>query len=340
MILRGSIAALLLATAAARAAGPFGSDQSGLPMTSAVFRAWASRVVAVAHPIAGSGGFANDDSYEPSDASAVLGRPDDEGANNAHVFSLGNGGSVVVAFDEAIHDGSGPDFAVFENGFSDGTPRIGDTNRYTFAELAFVEVATTTNAWACFPSQYFGTNFIFNFNGMTNNNWASQDVTLIDGLAGKHVCELGTPFDLSALRNLSVVTNGSVNLNNIRFVRITDVIGDGSRLDSSNRPIYDPYFSSTSGWPNGASPSAFDGFDLRAVGLINSGAVWPSSDAGGISGMKLTWFAATNVIWQPQSAVSLAGPWTNFGAPFIGNDSSVTVTAAPSFFRVQHWRAP
>lgn len=342
MILRGTIAALLLATAAARAAGPFGSDQSGLPMTSAIFRAWASRVVSVAQPSPSSGGFAQDDELNPSDATAILGRPADEELNNAHVYALGNAGSITVAFDEALHDGFGPDFAVFENGFNDWSHPGGGTSGYTFAEFAFVEVATTTNAWARFPSQYLGTNFVFNLNSVPSNRWASQDVTLVDGLAGKHICPQGTPFDLAALRSLSVVTNGSVDLNRIRFVRLVDVVGDGSHFDSSNRPIYDPYFNMASTGLAAAPDSATDGFDLRAVGVINGGAVWPAANPTPQGGMKISWYAPSNTVWQPQSATNPAGPWSAFGAAITGAESSITVTGAPpaAFFRLQRWSVP
>ena len=41
-------------------------------------------------------------------------------------------------------------------------------------------------------------------------------------------------------------------------MRIDDITGDGSCVDSAGNPIYDPYPSSESG-----------GFDLNAVGVIN-----------------------------------------------------------------------
>lgn len=322
---RGVIAALILAASvpAARAAGPFGNDQSGIPMTSSVFRAWISGVADVRHPAAGSGGFATDDDAEFTAATnAVVGRPFDD-LNNAHVLSLGNGGSVIARFAEAACDGPGADFAVFENGFTDGTPRGGDTNRYTFAELALVEVATTTNAWARFPSQYGGTNVLYNYDYPAQNRWASQDVTLIDGLAGKHAVQFGTPFDLAALRTAANVLNGSVDLDCIRFIRLIDVVGDGSALDASNRPIFDPYYDFSTGYPNAGPVSSTDGFDLRAIGLIHSGAL--ALQAGG----ELRWFAATNSTWALQTATSAGGSWSNL-LSVAGNDAMISVTNAPA----------
>ena len=81
MIRRGFIAALVMAASApaVRATGPFGNDQSGILMTSSVFRAWISGVVDVNHPVPGSGGFANDDNVEPTEATnAVIGVPSDD----------------------------------------------------------------------------------------------------------------------------------------------------------------------------------------------------------------------------------------------------------------------
>ena len=47
------------------------------------------------------------------------------------IVCLGDGGSIVLTFDNPIYDGEGYDFAVFENSFSD-----------TFLELAYVEVSS------------------------------------------------------------------------------------------------------------------------------------------------------------------------------------------------------
>lgn len=339
MNLRGVIAAAIMAILipAARAAGPFGDDRSGIPMTSSVFRTWISGVVSVQQP-PGSGGLARDD-----DASlvtpdlAVCGQPFDPSGTGTHVLSLGAGGSIIVSFDEAIGDGPGADFAVFENGFID-SQRIGDTNRYLFAELAFIEVGTTTNAWARFPTQSLGTNHLFNATVWSNSYFASMDVRLVDGFAGKHLGSFGTPFDLACLRDQPNVTNGLVDLNCIRFVRIVDIIGNGSSLDSSNRPIFDPFFDCFSGYPNPAAPSVLDGFDLRAIGVINSGAV-TQPKAG-----KISWFAAPGSLWQPQAANSPAGPWTNIGAQVTGSNSTIQVndtdSRSPRFYRVERTPVP
>jgi hypothetical protein len=50
----------------------------------------------------------------------------------------------------------------------------------------------------------------------------------------------GDPFDLMWLQGDDLVKSGLVDLDRIRYVRLVDVIGDGSNLDGLGRPIYDP----------------------------------------------------------------------------------------------------
>ena len=57
--------------------------------------------------------------------------------------------------------------------------------------------------------------------------------------------------------------SGRVDLQNIAYVRIVDIVGDGTSLDSRGEPIYDPY-------PTAGSA----GFDLDAIGVSN-GAPYP-----------------------------------------------------------------
>ena len=153
------------------------------------------------------------------------------------IVSLGRGGQITLTFDKPIIDGQGFDFAVFENGLiSDGLSGVaGDI----FAELAFVEVSSD------------GVNFIrFNNDSLTETSvgpYGTLDCTDVDGLAGKYIRGYGTPFDLA-----------DVNLQVITHVRLVDIVGDGSCIDTSGDVIYDPY-------PTWESA----GFDLDAVGVIN-----------------------------------------------------------------------
>ena len=81
-----------------------------------------------------------------------------------------------------------------------------------------------------------------------------RSITNIDGLAGKYRVGFGTPFDLADLRGV----DPSLNVDRVTHVRIIDVVGDGSSLDSQGDPIYDPY-------PTVGSA----GFDLDGVAALH-----------------------------------------------------------------------
>lgn len=322
-------------------AGPYSDEYGGLHhATGACFRGWVSGCVEFSRPDTNSGGYSRNDAGQVcSISNAVLGCPSafDTGSAALHVLSLGNGGSIILKFDSAIEDGSGFDFAVFENGFTDytdvtGSSRDGLTNSFCFAELAFVEVATCTSAWARFPTVCVNSSILYNLNNVEEERFASQDVTLLDGLAGKHRIEYGTPFDLAALTNDPAVLSGAVDLRYIRYIRLTDVIGDGSTTDSLGRAIYDPYYNFSLGYPNPASTASTDGFDLRAVGVIHFASVTVNRASQGIT---ISWFAETGTTYQVQWSL-LDGPeWNNVGAPVIGGDAmSSVLDAYPPAMRV------
>ena len=151
------------------------------------------------------------------------------------VVSLGTGGSIVLTFADPIANGAGYDFAVFENSFSD-----------TFLELARVEVSSD------------GVNFFrfeaFSLTPAPVGPFGTLDPTDIDGLAGKYRQGWGTPFDLDVFSGSS-----GIDVNNVSYVRLLDVVGDGSMYDSNGNPIYDPYLTTGSA-----------GFDLDAIGVLNS----------------------------------------------------------------------
>lgn len=165
------------------------------------------------------------------------------GPRDSNVVSLGDGGSIVLGFEHALTDGTGADFAVFENGFASAGG--------VFAELAFVEVSSNGADWARFASESLTPAPIGGF--------GTIDPTNVLGLAGKHAAPLGGGFDLALLGSSPLVIAGALDLAAVRFVRIVDAIGDGSTHDSSGRPIFDAY------------PTAFasGGFDLDAVGALH-----------------------------------------------------------------------
>ena len=155
------------------------------------------------------------------------------------VLVLGDAGNATLTFDVVITDGNGFDLAVFENAVTD-----------TFLELAYVEVSSDGATFARFPSTYLGTEPVPSF--------GAHDPRDIDGLAGKYPVGYGVPFDLASLASDPEVEAGRVDLDRITHVRIVDIVGDGSSVDSRGEPIYDPYPTVTTA-----------GFDLDAVAVLN-----------------------------------------------------------------------
>ncbi|MFN4083423.1 MAG: T9SS type A sorting domain-containing protein [Bacteroidia bacterium] len=167
------------------------------------------------------------------------------GKADGRIVSLGDGGEAILHFDNLIVNGPGPDFVVFENGFSF------DDSLY-FLELAFVEVSSNGRDFVRFePTSLTNTNLqIGAFEGL--------DAKKINNLAGKYIAPYGTPFDLDELKN-----NPLIDVNHIKFIKIIDVVGSidetfGSK-DKNNNLINDP-------WP---TPFPSGGFDLDAVGVIH-----------------------------------------------------------------------
>jgi len=154
------------------------------------------------------------------------------------VVVLGDSGRITLTFAGAITNGAGADFAVFENSFSD-----------TFVELAWIEVSSNGSNFFRFP----------NFSETVNpvGSFADLDPTNLDGLAGKYRGGYGTPFDLDIFRTVP-----GIDVNAVRYVRIVDIVGDGTAKDSLGRSIYDPHPTAISG-----------GFDLDAVAVLHAAAV-------------------------------------------------------------------
>lgn len=183
------------------------------------------------------------------------------------VVVLGDAGSITLTFGAPICNGDGYDFAVFENSLND-----------TFLEFGFVEVSTDGSHFVRFPSIYLGSEPVGpdNIDGSGNN-----DPTNVYNIGCKYMIGYGNGYDLEELKIVSdyiAETKGTgecqfsdeyiadfeanysyLDLGNVNYVRIVDVVGDGNTLDSLGTPIYDPY-------PTHGSP----GFDLSGVGVINA----------------------------------------------------------------------
>ena len=158
------------------------------------------------------------------------------------VVSLGDGGIAILTFSNPIVNGTGFDFAVFENSFND-----------FFLELAFVEASSDGVHYFRFPSQSLTD---------TSTQKSSFDLlnpTQLNNLAGKYRGDYGTPFDLSELPDTILLDK-----NTIQFIKVIDVVGALQApfyyRDSEGRKINDPF---PTEFPSG-------GFDLDAVGVIHN----------------------------------------------------------------------
>ncbi len=133
----------------------------------------------------------------------VLGPPAGTGElmGSLDVVSLGNGGSITLAFGGAIVDEEGPDFVVFENVFFAG----GDPST-PWAEIASVEVSADGETWVAFP--------------------CTATAAPYDGCAGWHPTYAGStegidPHD-PAEAGGDAFDLADVELSEARFVRIVD----------------------------------------------------------------------------------------------------------------------
>ena len=193
-------------------------------------------------------------------------------SDTAAVVVLGDGGSITLTFDNAITNGSGYDFAVFENALNN-----------TFLEFAFVEVSSDGVNFLRFPNFYLGSEPV---GSDSSEGGGVNDPTYAYNLGSKYKVGNGNGYDLQELIEAynyvvnhydfdnDTVTDSSiftddyaksildnfdkVDLNNIGYVKIVDIVGDGNTLDSSGTPIYDAY-------PTHGTP----GFDLSGVGVFN-----------------------------------------------------------------------
>ena len=235
----------------------------GIAKSSSNFVAWASTVADFQR--------GPQDVTNPSSPLANVGVKENAlgGDSGMSIVSLGDGGSITLGFEQAIGNGAGADFAVFENGFLLGGAGL------AFLELAFVDVSSD------------GVNF-FRFDAVSLTQTATQvgsfgslNATKLNNLAGKYIGGYGTGFDLAELAGRSPL----LDVNDVKFVRITDVVGSINPLygtrDSLGNLINDPF------------KTAFgsSGFDLDAVGVIHSRSVpEPASAIAcliGIGGMTM-----------------------------------------------------
>ena len=200
----------------------------------------------------------------------ILGGPQGGGFSNGslHVLTLGNAGVVTLGFDVVLTNGPGADFTVSENGFEFGGG--------VFAEVCSVEVSTNGVDFARFPTRYggppgphgdFDALAYATFAGLSGgavvlSNVATNSIDPFDPVVSG-----GEAFDLAELAEHPLVQAGLVDLAQIHFVRLVDLVA-GQELDSRGATI----------WDSGGASSA----DVDAVSVIqhtqNQAAGTPSVD--------------------------------------------------------------
>jgi hypothetical protein len=138
----------------------------------------------------------------------VLGPPRgiESGAGSLDVLSLGSGGEIVLAFgDQAISDGEGPDFVVFENAFWPG-----GNAAQVYAELGEVAVSDDGESWHTFTCDSAG-----------------DGEARFAGCAGWSPTLVFDPLELlpldPALTGGDAFDLADVGLSRARFVRIVDL---------------------------------------------------------------------------------------------------------------------
>ncbi len=170
------------------------------------------------------------------------------GAQNATTVALGDGGYITLSFSTAIRNAAGADFAVFENAFA--------SSGLVFAEMGFVAVSSDGVNFASFDTIYDSPTINESF----GPGFRLIDIQAVNNFAGIHNTGVGTGFDLTDLLGHASVVAGLVDPDLIRYVRITDVVGNGSTFDSLGNAIFDPF----------PTPFASGGLDLDAIGAINT----------------------------------------------------------------------
>ena len=116
----------------------------------------------------------------------------------------------------------------------------------------------------------------------------------------------------------SLVLDGTVDLNDITFVRIVDILGSGDFRDSEGNPILD-------NWPTTGS----GGFDLRAVGAFHAGIVVIPEPPRTVEKRR----ALTRMVGGPPSSVAAVATTTVTAS----HDAVEVASVARIFSRAAGW---
>lgn len=214
-------------------------------------------------------------------------------------------GQITLSFAEPIRDVKGYDFVVFENGFVSGANLgNGSVAGQVFAELGYVEVSSDGEKFVRFGAVSLTP-------GPVGPLFGTIESTNVYNLAGKHpnaygVCT-GTPFDLSDIANYPRVLDGTVNINDIRYLRIVDIPGSGDYYDRAQNhtdpntwPLWDYYATDHpifDAWDTSTAPlHPSGGLDLEAVGILKEQEYSADIDLNGV--VDMFDFALFASAWQ------------------------------------------
>ena len=210
-------------------------EQFTLPREKVDFSVWGTEVIDYQPGLNVDSAFSESQSALGSPSFDDLGRAEQR-LPIEQTLSLGEGGVVTILLSQSIGDEVGPDLGIYENSFNG-----------SFVEYAWVEVSSDGEHFVRFPNLSFSNSPLHSFEEIEGiESW---------GLAGNGLAGTPTLFDLADLKDLEFVRNGLIDIDNIRYVKIRDIVGDGTAHDSYGKPIYDPYPTESSA-----------GFDLDAVG--------------------------------------------------------------------------
>jgi len=154
-------------------------------------------------------------------------------------------------------------------------------------ELGYVEVSSNGSDFVRFPA--------VSLTAVQVGPYGTIEISDIHNFAGKHpnangLCT-GTPFDLSDIAGDPLVADGTVDINDIRYVRIVDIPGSGDFLDEAEEfidpatwPIWGNYAGAhavyDAWWTFGSG-----GIDVEAVGVLNEQEYEADIDLNGVVDM-------------------------------------------------------
>jgi len=239
------------------------------------------------------------------DPALALGGPRGTPGGSLDVVTLGVQGTLVLGFapGQAITDADGADLIVFENPIAVG-------ENLAFAELVRVGVSTNGVDYAFFPTRcdvpgpvgpygVIDTSLVSGFAGATptyaNVGDAQDGGNELDPFDPTQAG--GDAFDLADLTDDPLVVSGAVDLGRIYYVRLVDVLGDGSESDSLGQPVYDPTGEMDPPWSLPVSA------DIDAISVIHGLAAPTGGDAnrdGEVNVQDLSILASN---WQKNPAV-------------------------------------